>query len=227
MRATDDADVADIPVEWAFGAGAQAVTFVSRVSPEWYLEHYFSYYPAARLMAPTPGQHGLSASTLQLAMGLLYKTLDPDAGMIGCFECHSTGPVSKGSELRPSELGVRCEACHGPGSQHRDLSERAMRYPGRMTAAEMNQFCGTCHRPPAAAGVAVKWSEPWNVRHQPMYLDQSACFRKSDGGLSWKPIFEDQPTQAFLRNTGLLGQGVSGPEEDPVWALELKIGPFG
>src|SRR5436190_23343194 len=56
VRAADDKDIADIPIEWAFGAGAQAVTFVTRVDPEWYLEHYFSYYSAGRTMAPTPGQ---------------------------------------------------------------------------------------------------------------------------------------------------------------------------
>jgi hypothetical protein len=53
-----------------------------------------------------------------------------------------------------------------------------------MPAAELNQFCGKCHRQPAAAGEAIKWSEAWNVRHQPLYLDQSACFRKSSGSLS-------------------------------------------
>jgi len=182
VRAGDGVDVVDIPVEWAFGAGEQAVTFLTRVNPDWYLEHYFSYYSAAGTMAPTPGQQGLPASTLQLAMGLLYKASDPNTGAAGCFECHSTGPVS--AELRPTEAGVRCESCHGPGSQHRDHPDRTLRKPGRMTASELNQFCGNCHRQPAAAGTAIKWSEAWNVRHQPLYLDQSACFRKSDGALS-------------------------------------------
>ena len=179
VRAADRADVIDIPVEWAFGAGAQAVTFVTRVSADWYLEHYFSYYPAARGLAPTPGQQAAPAGTLQLAMGVLYKSTDPVTGVIGCFECHSTGPVLQGSELRPSEAGVRCEACHGPGGDH-----KAIRNPGKMPATELNQFCGKCHRQPAAAGEAIKWSEAWNVRHQPLYLDQSACFRKSGGRLS-------------------------------------------
>src|SRR5215831_1706319 len=44
VRATDGEGIMDVPIEWAFGAGVQAVTFVTRVSSDWYLEHYFSYY---------------------------------------------------------------------------------------------------------------------------------------------------------------------------------------
>ena len=29
----------ELPIEWAFGAGRQAVTFVSRMDENWYLEH--------------------------------------------------------------------------------------------------------------------------------------------------------------------------------------------
>ena len=192
--AADEKDEMDIPVEWAFGAGEQAVSFVTRVNPDWYLEHYFSYYPGAQSFAPTPGQKELPAGTLPLAMGLLYKTLDPETGIVACFRCHSTGPVSigAGNEIRPAELGVRCEACHGAGEHHRDAAAlgqmpkagSSIRNPKRMTAPEVNQFCGNCHRPPPAPGVAIDWDNAWNVRHQPVYLSQSGCFRKSAGALS-------------------------------------------
>src|SRR5713226_8448825 len=56
VRGTDGAAVMDVPVEWGFGAGEQAVTFVTRVSSDWYLEHYFIYYPRLRSLGPTPGQ---------------------------------------------------------------------------------------------------------------------------------------------------------------------------
>jgi hypothetical protein len=127
-------------------------------------------------------------------MGVLYKPLDPAFGVKACFECHSTGPVSvsRAREIRPSELGVRCEACHGPGSAHRDAAaagnlERArklIRNPGHLSASDLNHLCGTCHRQPTPAGAATDWSVAWNVRHQPVYLSQSACFRKSGGALS-------------------------------------------
>jgi tetratricopeptide (TPR) repeat protein len=48
--------------------------------------------------------------------------------------------------------------------------------PKWLTASELNEFCGTCHR---KAGDISDWSNSWNVRHEPAYLSQSACFRMS------------------------------------------------
>jgi cytochrome c554/c'-like protein len=185
VYASGNAETADIPVEWAFGAGLQAVTFVTRLSPDWYLEHYFSYYSGAKVMAAAPGHRELAPESLREAMGLPYKAADPAIGMIGCFECHSTGPVRQSpTGLQPSEPGVRCESCHGPGSAHRDKPQTAIRNPKHMPAVQLNRFCGTCHRSPSGPTVSINWSEPWNVRHQPPYLEQSACFRGSNGALS-------------------------------------------
>lgn len=191
---SDANNTMDIPVDWAFGAGDQAVTFVTRVNADWYLEHYQSYYAALGTMAPTAGHQQLRPQELPEAMGLLYKTLDPQAGILGCFECHSTGPVAIGPEqrLQPAEAGVRCEACHGPGQQHVAAAKagetagarQVIQNPARLEAAEVNQFCGRCHRPPASDGVTIDWNYSWNVRHQPVYLSQSRCFTQSQGALS-------------------------------------------
>lgn len=198
----DPENVIDIPIEWAFGAGEQAVTFVSRIDQSWYLEHYFTYYPAIGRMGVTPGQQELTPKRLPDAAGLVYKALDPDAGILRCFECHSTGPVSTAAgAIRPAETGVHCEACHGPGSAHARSPERKLiQNPRRMRAAELNQFCGNCHRPPAAQGAAIDWNYSWNVRHQPVYLSQSACFRNSKGALSCLSCH--QPHQALRRDAG-------------------------
>ena len=56
--------------------------------------------------------------------------------------------------------------------------------PKRLSAAELNTLCGQCHRMPPARGVATNFENPWNVRHQPVYFSQSACFLKSEGRLS-------------------------------------------
>jgi hypothetical protein len=186
-RIRDAADVMELPMTWAFGAGAQAVTFVSKVDKDWYVEHYSTYYSALHAWGPTPGQADVRATTLPEAAGILYKTLDPNTGIAGCFECHSTGPVSFGptGEAKVSELSVRCEACHGAGALHvRSPSRKNIQNPARLTAAQLNEFCGRCHRPPAGQGVKIDWNYSWNVRHQPVYLSQSACFRKSRGALS-------------------------------------------
>jgi hypothetical protein len=186
-RIVDGADVMDLPLEWAFGAGRQAVTFVSKVDKDWYVEHYASYYSKLKSWGATPGQDAIHATTLPQAAGLLYKISDPDVGIAGCFECHSTGPVAFGAdgEATVSEQGVRCETCHGPGAAHaQNPSRKNIRNPAALSSTQLNDFCGKCHRPPAAKGVTIDWKYAWNVRHQPVYLSESACFRKSAGSLS-------------------------------------------
>jgi hypothetical protein len=46
--------------------------------------------------------------------------------------------------------------------------------------------------------VAIDWSDPWNVRHQPVYLTRSACFQESAGGLSCQGCHD--PHEALRRN---------------------------
>src|SRR6266567_1580438 len=193
LHAFDGRDSIDLPIDWAFGAGEQAVTFVSRLDAEWYLEHYFTYYAAIGALAPTPGQTGLRSDTLTLAMGLKYRAAEPVSGIVKCFQCHSTGPpvADPADQIQPAELGVRCEACHGPGAPHAEAASqgriqdarRFIRNPARMSAADLNQFCGECHRAPEG-GPAVNHYKAWDVRYQPVYFAQSSCFVKSKGRLS-------------------------------------------
>ena len=182
LRVDNGTDVLAVPMEWAFGAGQQAVTFVSRGDSRFYLEHYLSYFSQLRAFGPTPGHASLRPANLAEAAGLLYRVGDPVAGIDGCFACHSTGGVKS---LMPAENGVRCEACHGGGAKHLASGGRApLTNPARLTATALNEACGRCHRPPASDSAQVDWNYAWNVRHQPVYLSQSACFLKSDGKLS-------------------------------------------
>jgi tetratricopeptide (TPR) repeat protein len=168
------------PGHWAFGAGLKAITYVSQVSAEWYLEHGLSYYAATKSLALTPGHSN--------AEGLRYRTFDPGASILRCFRCHSTGPLRLGVDwkVEPSELGVHCESCHGPGEAHVASRGKAgtIQNPSRFKAGELNMFCGTCHRKPPEEGEETDWSNSWNTRHQPDYLSHAVCFRKSNGALS-------------------------------------------
>ena len=171
-----------LPVDWAFGAGDQAVTFVSRTAPEQYREYYFSYYTRTGSMDVTPGQEAIPAMNLDEAAGFVHRGLDG----LQCFECHSTGPVDiSGGIFRPREPGIRCEACHGPGTDHASSGGKApIRNPRRLSATSLNDACGKCHRLAPAPGSAFEWDNPWNVRFQPAYLSRSACFRRSQDRLS-------------------------------------------
>ena len=172
-------------LEWAFGAGEQAVTFVGRVDEGRYVEHHFSYYAESGSLGTTPGHRDAPASGVEDALGVYYETFGPQPSIMRCFQCHSTGPLALGDgfSLEPRELGVRCEACHGPGRGHvealtsgqSDLARSAIRNPARMAGGELLESCGDCHRPPASSGQVIDWSDPWNVRHQPVYLSKSGC----------------------------------------------------
>jgi hypothetical protein len=184
-----------LPLEWAFGAGEHAVTFVSRINDRAYLEHSFTYYTKSQFLDLTPGHEKLrSPTTIQEAMGLLYPTQNHAMAIVNCFGCHSTGPVALSSqgEVGTFENGVGCEVCHGPGSAHLEAirqgdtpkAVRAIQNPGRLQAEQILQLCGQCHRRPEQAGLSVDFEYEWNVRHQPPYLGQSKCFQKSEGRLS-------------------------------------------
>ena len=181
-----------LPLEWAFGAGSQAVTFVSRMDDDDYLEFHLSYYTSLRTLDLTPGHTEAEPKKLRDAAGVLYPEFDPEPNLMRCFQCHSTGPLSLDASLavQPHELGVRCEDCHGPGAAHVDAAEAGREArtlidnPKRLSAEQLNMFCGRCHRAPDATGAAIDWSNSWNVRHEPIYLSRSACFRKSGGGMS-------------------------------------------
>ena len=166
-----------VEADWAFGAGSQAVTFVSRRDDEHYLEQGLSWYAASGRMELTPGHRH--------ERGEIYRTFDPNASILRCFQCHSTGPLRLGDgyRIQPAEAGVQCETCHGPAQAHA-TRQQAVRNPKRMSAGAVNQLCGGCHRKPAVSGEDTDWSNPWNTRHQPLYLAESACFRKSNGKLS-------------------------------------------
>ena len=167
------------PGEWAFGAGEQAITFVRRLDPEHYLEEGKSWYRRLNGYARTPGAAADA--------GTRYRIYEPSAGILRCFACHSTGPLTMTSEeaIVPHELGVRCEVCHGPAAAHaRDPGRVHPQNPGRLTAAEINTFCGGCHRMPAGATETPDLRNAWNARHQPLLLAASRCFRESQGRLS-------------------------------------------
>ena len=116
--------------------------------------------------------------------GVKYRTFDPNAAILRCFQCHSTGPLrlQPGQRIEPFELGVRCESCHGPGEAHAK-SQGAIDNPKRLTSLEVNNLCGACHRKVSEEEL-TNWNDPWNVRHQPLYLAQSRCFQKSRDTMS-------------------------------------------
>lgn len=202
--------IRELVVDWAFGSGYQASTFVSRLNEDDYLEHHLSFYTEKNQLGLTPGHQTLPVETPDEALGLRYRTFSPQTEILRCFRCHTTGPLGLSDEfaIEPSELGVRCEACHGPGAEHIAkigagevaAAKSAIDNPARLSAPELMTYCGGCHRPPSSEGEAIDWRDPWNTRHQPIYLSQSACFKDSPEGLTCmachdphQPVRRDEP----------------------------------
>jgi len=164
------------PGVWAFGAGEHAITFVRRLNSEYYLEEGESWYREIAGYALTPGH--LKPG------GVRDRIHDPSGGILRCFGCHSTGPVRVSSDgtIAPNELGVRCEICHGPAADHaREPAAFRPRNLGKFSAAELNTFCGECHRAPTQE---ANLRDAWNSRHQPLMLAASACLRNSGSRLT-------------------------------------------
>lgn len=85
---------------------------------------------------------------------------------VGCIDCHSTGGQPRQKEdavsfdTRVAELGIACEACHGPAAEHVRLNaDPRRRYalhlkqtgdgsivnPARLSAKRSSEVCGRCH----------------------------------------------------------------------------------
>ena len=83
-----------------------------------------------------------------------------------CIRCHATGgkplqdPRSNVFDTRVAELGIACEACHGPAYEHvyknRDPLRRYALHqkskgdlsivnPARIDSKRSSEICGTCH----------------------------------------------------------------------------------
>lgn len=118
---------------------------------------------------------------------------------VNCVNCHNTGPEPRASNIaeirerarrgevfdvraemrfdtRVAELGIGCEACHGPGSVHVERmaapalrwtarlfegADRSIVNPERLAPERVNDLCGACHAGRTLANVAAldRWME--------------------------------------------------------------------
>ena len=95
-----------------------------------------------------------------------------------CAGCHLTGYQLRGDEAsgwsaravadtdgafdydgdgRTELINVGCESCHGPGSEHLELSPRGSYIvsPGSLTPGRASAICGSCHSRPLGIGAGM------------------------------------------------------------------------
>ena len=87
-----------------------------------------------------------------------------------CAGCHVTGLDLDRS--RWQDEGVQCEACHGPGSIHKDLAKKAGNNPsdeealaihGAVVLSPDAQICGQCH----SQGMTPDSAHPYSTQYRP------------------------------------------------------------
>ena len=170
-----------VPLLWAFGLGKAGQTYVFERAGVFY-ESRVSYYEALDGLDYTMGAGNTRVTDIEDAAG---RPMSVEASR-DCFGCHSTGGVTLGRlHLDAMRPGVGCEACHGPSGQHvtavraGHAAEAKMARLGGLSAEEMSELCGRCHR---------TWSQiatqgPLgvnNVRFQPYRLANSKCYDATD-----------------------------------------------
>jgi len=171
-----------LPIRYAFGVSAQ--TFVFEYNGHFY-ESLVSYYPSAGGLAITMGSERLQPHNLEEALG---REISEDEA-VSCFGCHSSGGVSNGKlTLQSMKPGLDCEHCHSGANAHMEaisLGKPAVppKKLGEMSAEDMSNFCGGCHRTWDAVVRMRTWGEV-NVRFQPYRLANSKCFLGDDKRIS-------------------------------------------
>jgi len=178
--ASDGHNTVSVPVQWSFGLGEAGQTYVLERDGIYY-ESRVSYYREIDLDL-TMGHDREPPRTLSDALGRPLSKQEE----FKCFSCHtSEGVVDR--KLEPSHMqpGVTCENCHGPGSQHLEAMETQnwknshIFNPGHLGSADLNDFCGTCHRSTFEV-LLTNMRGIRNVRFQPYRLEKSHCYDASD-----------------------------------------------
>jgi predicted CXXCH cytochrome family protein len=134
-----------------------------------------------------------------------------DAWNDSCLYCHNTGPSKNplrnlqgqivGYRTEVAELGISCEACHGPGGTHVAVNSNPVRrlalqasgagdpsivHPARLPVARRDEICARCH------GALVPKAAMWDPRtHKDPFIPGTELTR-------YNSFFWSEAEQALL-----------------------------
>jgi hypothetical protein len=72
-----------------------------------------------------------------------WKPIQAVDGATQCIGCHTTG--FDVATKKYAEMGVGCEACHGPGSAHVADTKTGILNPKKLDQSRIDMICGQCH----------------------------------------------------------------------------------
>ncbi len=124
--ATEGAAVTDIAASPSFKKEQVAFVFGKGIREQAYLDANYKVLPA---------KWDVKSKS--------WKPQEAGDGAAQCIGCHTTGydPAKK----TYNELGVTCEACHGPGSEHTAGDTKAILHLKTLDKTKQSMVCGQCH----------------------------------------------------------------------------------
>jgi hypothetical protein len=201
-------EVGAASIQYLLGSGTHGVSPMTHDAKGWRYLMLTYYAHGGWDLSP---MHGLNPASLE-DKGEDGWPVAP-AELQKCWSCHSTRLEFEGSEVAPerSELGVRCESCHGPGRAHVEAararaSDLAIQNPAKWSSDSLAALCQQCHNETATVegtmlGISENPADPNTVKYHVHGMKQSACFRKSAGKFSCltchDPHDRSEPAPAF------------------------------
>ncbi len=176
-------EVASASLDFLLGSGHHGISPMSFDGKEWKYLSLTYYAKGGWDLSP---MHGLgdAATRQKHAAGWPVSTQELEK----CFGCHATRIGFRGASLDPAatELGVRCESCHGPGRAHVEAmrsksATTAIENPGQWSSENFMALCQQCHNETATLegtlmGIPEDPASPKTVKYHVYGISQSRCY---------------------------------------------------
>ncbi len=179
---------AQTPVETVVGGRRHGLSFLIRVSElgglklpaSPLIESRYLHYVHSGQLVLSPGFPAETPSSWDTALG---RVLSPEFEQ-KCLTCH--GAAQTGMH----ETGVRCETCHGPGSDHVKAvtasaarpTDTAILNPRNLSNDKLLLQCSQCHS--GFSDLADPVPDDLLISNQVTALQKSQCYIQSGAGLS-------------------------------------------
>jgi hypothetical protein len=181
-------EVASAGLDYLLGSGHHGISPMSFNGAEW---RYLSLTYYAKGGWDFSPMHGLGDATARQknATGWPVTTAELEK----CFGCHATRLAFQGPALDPTrtEIGVRCETCHGPGRAHVDAvrgksADLSVQNPGKWSVDSYMALCQQCHNETATLegtmmGISDDPASKSTVKYHVYGISRSRCFTASKG----------------------------------------------
>ncbi len=126
------------------------------------IQSRYAWSPEQGKLLLAPGCSAAKPDTLEATLGLVLSPTFEKR----CLDCHGQ-----------RDQGVRCESCHGPGSEHLAKPGQSILNPARLSNEDSIQVCAQCHV--GLTNFADPSGDDLLVANQVRAIERSECFIQS------------------------------------------------